>query len=52
MEANRDAALNYIELAQKAILTNDNERALRYLTKSESLFPTQAAKSERRPFAI
>ena len=52
MEANRDAALNYIELAQKAILNNDNERALRYLTKSETLFPTQTAKSERHLLAI
>ena len=44
MEANRDSALNYIELAEKAILANDNKRALRYLTKSENLFPTQKAK--------
>jgi DnaJ family protein B protein 12 len=44
MEANKDSALHYIELAEKAILANDNERALRYLTKSENLFPTQKAK--------
>ncbi|CAF0801300.1 unnamed protein product [Adineta ricciae] len=44
MEANKDSALHYIELAEKAILANDNERALRYLNKSESLFPTQKAK--------
>jgi len=44
MEANKDAAFHYIELAEKAILANDNERALRYLNKSESLFPTQKAK--------
>jgi DnaJ family protein B protein 12 len=44
MEANKDSALHYIELAEKAILANDNERALRYLTKSENLFPTEKAK--------
>ncbi|CAF4603332.1 unnamed protein product [Rotaria sp. Silwood1] len=44
MEANKDSALHYIELAEKAILANDNERALRYLAKSENLFPTQKAK--------
>jgi DnaJ family protein B protein 12 len=44
MEANRDSALHYIDLAEKAILANDNERALRYLTKSEDLFPTEKAK--------
>jgi hypothetical protein len=44
MEANKDSALHYIELAEKAILSNDNERALRYLTKSENLFPTEKAK--------
>ncbi|CAF0842824.1 unnamed protein product [Rotaria sordida] len=44
MEANKDSALHYIELAEQAILANDNERALRYLTKSENLFPTQKAK--------
>ncbi|CAF3661283.1 unnamed protein product [Adineta steineri] len=44
MEANKDSAFHYIELAEQAILSNDNERALRYLTKSENLFPTQKAK--------
>ncbi|CAF4994728.1 unnamed protein product, partial [Rotaria socialis] len=44
MEANKDSALHYIELAEKSILANDNERALRYLSKSENLFPTQKAK--------
>jgi hypothetical protein len=44
MEANKDSAIHYIELAEKAILANDNERALRYLTKSENLFPTEKAK--------
>ena len=46
MEANKDAAYHYIELAEKAILSNDNERALRYLNKSETLFPTQKAKGK------
>ena len=46
MEANKDAAFHYIELAEKAILANDNERALRYLNKSERLFPTQKAKGK------
>ena len=46
MEANKDAALHYIELAERAILANDNERALRYLNKSESLFPTEKAKGK------
>jgi hypothetical protein len=44
MEANKDSAFHYIELAESAILANENERALRYLTKSENLFPTQKAK--------
>lgn len=44
MEANKDSALHYIELAERAILDNDNQRALRYLKKSEDLFPTQKAK--------
>jgi hypothetical protein len=44
MEANKDAALHYIELAERAILASENERALKYLTKSENLFPTQKAK--------
>lgn len=44
MEANKDSALHYIELAEKSILNNDNQRALRYLRKSEDLFPTQKAK--------
>lgn len=44
MEANKDAALHYIELAEKAIHANDNERAIRYLNKSQDLFPTQKAK--------
>jgi hypothetical protein len=50
MEANRDAALNYIELAEEAIRDDEYERALKYLTKAESLYPTQQAKSkvERR----
>jgi hypothetical protein len=44
MEANKDSALHYIELAERAILANENERALKYLAKSENLFPTQKAK--------
>ena len=44
MEANKDSAFHYIELAEGAILANENERALRYLNKSESLFPTEKAK--------
>ncbi|CAF3401923.1 unnamed protein product [Rotaria sp. Silwood1] len=44
MEANKDAALHYIELAEKAFLANDNERAVRYLNKSIDLFPTHKAK--------
>jgi len=46
MEANKDAALHYLELAEKAILINDIERAVRYINKSEDLFPTQKAKSK------
>jgi len=44
MEANKDAALHYLELAEKAILVNENARAIRYINKSEELFPTQKAK--------
>jgi DnaJ family protein B protein 12 len=44
MEANKDAALHYIELAEKAILVDDIERAVRYINKSEDLFPTKKAK--------
>ena len=50
MEANKDAALNYIELAEKAIRADDHERAVRHLTKAESLFPTSKAKGDRRVF--
>lgn len=45
MEANKDAALHYLELAEKAIQVNDIERAVRCIKKSEDLFPTQKAKS-------
>jgi len=45
MEANKDAALHYLELAEKAILVDDTERAIRYINKSEDLFPTQKAKN-------
>ena len=44
MEANKDSALHYIDLAEKAIQVNDTERAVRYIKKSEALFPTQKAK--------
>ncbi|CAF4087895.1 unnamed protein product, partial [Rotaria sp. Silwood2] len=44
MEANKDAALHYVELAEKAILADDNERAIRYLNKSIDLFPIHKAK--------
>jgi hypothetical protein len=44
MEANKDAALHYIELAERAIQAHDSERATRYLKKSEDLFPTKKAK--------
>lgn len=50
MEANKDSALHYIELAERAILDNDNQRALRYLKKSEDLFPTQKAKGLSKSF--
>ena len=46
MEANRDSALNYIELAETAIRSNDRERAARYLSKAEALFPTRKAKGQ------
>jgi len=44
MDANKDAALHYLELAEKAILVNDTERAIRLINKSEDLFPTRKAK--------
>ncbi|CAF4609744.1 unnamed protein product [Rotaria socialis] len=44
MEANKDASLHYLELAEKAIHDNDYERAIRYLNKSIDLFPTHKAK--------
>ncbi|CAF1017162.1 unnamed protein product [Adineta ricciae] len=47
MEANKDAALHYLELAERALLTNDNARAMRYINKSEDLFPTQKAQDLR-----
>ena len=52
MEANKDSALHYIELAEKAVLDNDNQRALRYLRKSEDLFPTQKAKGKSIVFSL
>ena len=50
MEANKDAALKYLELAEKAILVNDHERAIRYLNKSNELYPTQKAKGKLNSF--
>lgn len=44
MEANKDSALHYLELAEKAIHADDVERAIRFINKSEDLFPTQKAK--------
>ena len=44
MEANKDSALHYLELAEKAINNQDSERAIRYINKSEDLFPTKKAK--------
>jgi DnaJ family protein B protein 12 len=44
MEANKDSALHYLELAERAIVTHDIERAIRYINKSEDLFPTKKAK--------
>ncbi len=46
MEANKDSALHYLELAEKAINNQDIERAIRYINKSEDLFPTQKAKGK------
>ncbi|CAF0792049.1 unnamed protein product [Adineta steineri] len=43
MEANKDAALHYLELAEKAILVNDHSRAIRFINKSKDLFPTEKA---------
>ncbi len=51
MEANRDAALHYLELAEKAILVEETERAVRYINKSEDLYPTQRAKGKSTIFA-
>ena len=50
MEANKDSAFHYVELAERAILANENERALRYLNKAEDLFPTQKAKGNSLRF--
>jgi hypothetical protein len=44
MEANKDAALHYLELAERAVLNHDIEKAVRYINKSEDLFPTTKAK--------
>lgn len=46
MEANKDSALHYLELAERAIEANDNERAAKYLNKSLDLFPTHRAKGK------
>jgi hypothetical protein len=46
MEANRDAALHCLELAEKAILIDDIERAVRYINRSQDLFPLQKAKGK------
>lgn len=51
MEANKDAALHYLELAERALLTNDNARAMRYINKSEDLFPTQKAQGTFHTFS-
>ena len=47
MEANREAALHYLELAEKAIRTDEIERAIRFINKSEDLYPTKKAKGKR-----
>ncbi|CAF0920790.1 unnamed protein product [Didymodactylos carnosus] len=44
MEANKAEGLRCIELAEKAILTGDHDRAIRFLSKSLELYPTQNAK--------
>ncbi|CAF0952896.1 unnamed protein product [Didymodactylos carnosus] len=44
MEANKAESLRCIELAQKAILIGDHDRAIRFLSKSVDLYPTQTAK--------
>jgi hypothetical protein len=46
MEANRDSALHYLDLAEKALNVDEIERSIRYIKKSEELYPTQKAKGK------
>lgn len=46
MDGNRDEAERCIEIAQKAFVEGKWERAEKFLTKAERLYPTQRAKGE------
>ncbi|XP_057700248.1 dnaJ homolog subfamily B member 14 [Corythoichthys intestinalis] len=45
MEGNRDEAEKCINIASRAMVVGDKEKALKFLHKAEKLFPTQRAKA-------
>lgn len=46
MEGNRDEAEKCINIATKALVAGDKEKAIKFLNKAEKLFPTDKAKGK------
>lgn len=44
MEGNKDESERCIKIAQKYIATGDTDKALKFLSKAERLFPSKRAK--------
>ena len=44
MDGNRDEGQRCIDLAKKLILNNEMEKAIKYLTKAQRLYPSAEAK--------
>lgn len=47
MEGNRDEAEKCIKIATKALESGDKQKALKFLSKAEKLYPTERARGER-----
>lgn len=48
MEGNRDEAEKCIGIARDALEAGDRDRALRFLSKAQKLYPTDTARGEQR----
>lgn len=48
MEVNKDEAERCIDIAVKAIQSNEADKAKRFLEKAQRLFPTEKAHGKRR----